>query len=203
MAPANSEVYVNDERKGSVGSSGRVVLSDIPAGRHILRVSKAGERDDERLIEVREGGQEQVIQAQLRAPLHGSHPSPSQGSPSSGHAQSSVMPGIVACSNCGSKFAEGVRFCGRCGSGRSIGECRRSGPIRAGCSNHLQPTPLLRTCGIILGRAGSGMTAHRRYQVHYKVRLRPAERFAADFTAYPANIDSAAAGTHASGSSSR
>src|SRR6476660_1292854 len=73
MAPANSEVYVNDERKGSVGSSGRVVLSDIPAGRHILRVSKAGERDDERLIEVREGGQEQVIQAQLRSPM--SHPS--------------------------------------------------------------------------------------------------------------------------------
>ena len=66
MAPANAEVYVNDERKGSVGSSGRVVLTDIPAGQHILRVSKAGERDDERVIEIREGGQEQVIQAQLR-----------------------------------------------------------------------------------------------------------------------------------------
>ena len=118
LAPVNSEVYVNDERKGSIGSSGRVVLTDIPAGQHILRVSKAGERDDERLIEVRSGANEQVIQAQLR-PVHGaaSQSSPSQGSSSSGSPQSSVMPGIVACSNCGSRFAEGVRFCGRCGSG--------------------------------------------------------------------------------------
>ncbi len=118
LAPINSEVYVNDERKGSIGSSGRVVLTDIPAGQHILRVSKAGERDDERLIEVRPGASEQVIQAQLR-PVHGtaSQPSSSQGASSSGSPQSSVMPGIVACSNCGSRFADGVRFCGRCGSG--------------------------------------------------------------------------------------
>ena len=47
LAPVAAEVYIDDERKGSVGSSGRVVLSDIPAGQHILRVSKAGERDDE------------------------------------------------------------------------------------------------------------------------------------------------------------
>jgi serine/threonine-protein kinase len=118
LAPANAEVYVNDERKASVGSSGRVVLSDIPPGEHILRVSKAGERDDERVIEIREGGVEQVIQAQLRT-LHGqgSQPSPSQGSGTGGSPISSLMPGIVACSNCGSRFAEGVKFCGRCGSG--------------------------------------------------------------------------------------
>ena len=118
MAPLGAEVYVNDERKGSVGSSGRVVLTDIPAGQHILRVSKAGERDDERLIEIREGANEQVIQAQLRT-RHGasSQPTSSQGASSSGSPQSSVMPGIVACANCGSRFAEGVRFCGRCGSG--------------------------------------------------------------------------------------
>ena len=118
LAPANSEVYVNDERKGSIGSSGRVVLTDIPAGQHILRVSKAGERDDERLIEVREGANEQVIQAQLRT-RHGasSQPTSSQGASSGGAIHSSVMPGIVACSNCGSRFADGVRFCGRCGSG--------------------------------------------------------------------------------------
>ena len=118
LAPVNAEVYVNDERKGSIGSSGRVVLTDIPAGQHILRVSKAGEKDDERVIEVRAGANEQVIQAQLR-PVQGtaSQPSPSQGASSSGSPQSSVMPGIVACSNCGSRFAEGVRFCGKCGSG--------------------------------------------------------------------------------------
>jgi serine/threonine protein kinase len=115
MAPVASEVYIDDERKGSVGSSGRVVLSDVPIGKHILRVSKAGERDDERVIEIREGANEQVIQAQLRPPRAGSQPSPSQGSSSSG-VHSSVMPGIVACTKCGSRFAEGARFCGRCGN---------------------------------------------------------------------------------------
>ncbi len=118
LAPINAEVYVDDERKGSVGSSGRVVLTDIPAGQHILRVSKAGERDDERVIEIRAEANEQVIQAQLRT-VHGSgsQPSSSQGVSTGGSPQSSVMPGIVACSNCHSRFAKGVKFCGRCGSG--------------------------------------------------------------------------------------
>ena len=86
-----------------------------PAGQHILRVSRAGERDDERVIEVREGGDVQVIQATLKT-KHGaqSQPTSSQGMGSSGVA-SSLMPGIVACNQCGSKFAEGVQFCGRCG----------------------------------------------------------------------------------------
>ena len=133
MAPNGSEVYVNDERKASVGSSGRVVLTDIPAGQHILRVSKAGERDDERVIEIQAGGNEQVIQAQLRT-LHGSssQPSSSQGSSSMGSPTSSLMPGIVACSNCNSRFAEGVKFCGRCGGGSfvmvSAGETQSSFP---------------------------------------------------------------------------
>ena len=116
MAPLGAEVYVNDERKGSVGSSGRVVLTDIPAGQHVLRVSKPGERDDERVIEIREGANEQVIQAQLRT-VHGTSSQPSSSQGSGGGIHSSVMPGIVACSNCGTRFAEGVRFCGRCGSG--------------------------------------------------------------------------------------
>lgn len=115
MAPAGAEVYIDDERKGSVGRSGRVILSGVPPGQHILRVSKPGERDDERVIEVREGGDEQVIQAQLRTPREaGSQPSPSQGASSSG--DSSLMPGIVACTQCHARFAEGVKFCGRCGN---------------------------------------------------------------------------------------
>ncbi|PYS98119.1 MAG: hypothetical protein DMF63_17465 [Acidobacteria bacterium] len=119
LAPVAAEVYVDDERKGSVGRSGRVVLTDIPAGQHILRVSKPGEKDDERVIEIREAAGEQVIQAQLRTVRqHGSQSTPSQGSGSSG-IHSSVMPGIVACANCHSRFAEGVKFCGRCG-GRSF-----------------------------------------------------------------------------------
>jgi eukaryotic-like serine/threonine-protein kinase len=116
LAPVGAEVYINDERKGSIGSSGRLVLTTVPAGQHILRVSKPGEKDDERVIELREGGEEQVIQAQLK-PTRGnsSQPSPSQIS-QSGAAQSSIMPGIVACSNCQARFAEGVKFCGRCGN---------------------------------------------------------------------------------------
>ncbi len=119
LAPDNAEVYVNDERKGSVGSSGRLVLSTVPAGQHVLRVSKPGEKDDERVIEVREGADEQVIQAQLK-PIreNKSQPSPSQ-SGTSAAPQSSVIPGIVACTNCQARFAEGVKFCGRCG-GRSF-----------------------------------------------------------------------------------
>ena len=116
LGPVESEVYVDDERKGSIGRSGRVVLTDVPVGQHVLRVSKLGEKDDERVIEIREGANEQVIQAQLRSYRDaGSQPSPSQGSGSSG-VHPSLMPGIVACTNCSARFAEGVKFCGRCGS---------------------------------------------------------------------------------------
>ena len=119
LAPVNAEVYVDDERKGSVGSSGKLILTTVPAGQHVLRVSKLGERDDERVIEIRESEGEQVIQAQLK-PTRGasaSQPSSSEaGGNSSGAAQSSVMPGIVACTNCGARFAEGVKFCGKCGN---------------------------------------------------------------------------------------
>ena len=117
LGPVSAEVYVDDERRASVGSSGKVVLTDIPPGRHILRVSKPGERDDERVIEIRDDAAEQVIQAQLRA-MHPSHPSHAGSSAGGSSADNqSVIPGIVACSNCGSRFAEGVRFCGRCGGG--------------------------------------------------------------------------------------
>ncbi len=116
LAPEGAEVYVNDERKGSIGSSGRLVLTTVPMGQHILRVSKPGEKDDERVIEIREGANEQVIQAQLKQIRNqGSQPSPSDAGASSA-GRSSLMPGIVACTNCGSKFAEGVKFCGRCGN---------------------------------------------------------------------------------------
>lgn len=155
LAPVAAEVYVDDERKGSVGSSGRVVLSNIPPGQHILRVAKAGERDDERVIEIREGASEQVIQAHLRTKADmGSNPSPSQGSSSSG-IHSSVMPGIVACSNCNSRFAEGVKFCGRCGNRSfvlvSAGESPNSFPCPR-CSNLLpEQSRFCGRCGLSIG----------------------------------------------------
>ena len=160
LAPVAAEVYIDDERKGSVGSSGRVVLSDIPAGQHILRVSKAGERDDERVIEIREGANEQVIQAQLKTIAEaGSNPSPSAGSSSSG-VHSSLIPGIVACSNCNSRFAEGVKFCGRCGNRSFImvspGESPASFPCPR-CSNVLPE--FSRFCGRCGLSIGPGTTA--------------------------------------------
>ena len=153
LAPVGAEVYVNDERKGSIGSSGKLVLTNIPAGQHILRVSKSGEKDDERVIELREGGQEQVIQAQLKA-LHGtaSQPSPSQSS-QSGVAQSSIMPGIVACTNCQARFAEGVKFCGRCGNRSftvvSAGVNSKSYTVCPRCSTQLpQNSKFCGRCGM-------------------------------------------------------
>ncbi|HEX8921954.1 MAG TPA: serine/threonine-protein kinase, partial [Pyrinomonadaceae bacterium] len=40
MAPVGAEVYVDDERHGSIGRSGRVILKSIAPGRHVLRVSR-------------------------------------------------------------------------------------------------------------------------------------------------------------------
>src|SRR5258705_10882095 len=65
MAPSGAEVYVDDERCGSVGRSGRVILTSVPPGRHVLRVSRSGEPDDERVIELRDDIAEQIIQAQF------------------------------------------------------------------------------------------------------------------------------------------
>ncbi|MGB7203673.1 MAG: protein kinase [Pyrinomonadaceae bacterium] len=152
LGPLGAEVYVDDERRASVGSSGRVVLNDVPPGRHVLRVSKAGDRDDERVIEIREGANEQVIQAQLR-PVHGasaggSQPSPSRGASTGGSARGSVMPGIVACANCGSRYADGVRFCGRCGGGRFAPVSAANLAITYPCPRCAAPLPAnSRFCG--------------------------------------------------------
>lgn len=174
LAPVGAEVYVNDERKGSIGSSGRVVLTEIPAGQHILRVSKAGERDDERVIEIRPDTGEQVIQAQLRT-RHGSQPSSSQGS-SSGSPISSLMPGIVACANCGSRFAEGVRFCGRCGGGNfsmiSSGESASTYP----CPRCAVPLPQnSRFCGRCGLNITPAMLQHKSVPPSFVAQSNPAQ----------------------------
>jgi len=116
MAPTGAEVYVDDERHGSIGRSGRVILKSIPPGKHVLRVAHAGDEDDERVIEIRADAEEQIIQAQFKS-------APSSGlSPSRGGSLGSVAgatistPGVVACTKCGSRFAAGAKFCGRCGN---------------------------------------------------------------------------------------
>jgi Double zinc ribbon len=117
MAPVGAEVYVDDERYGTVGRSGRLVLTTIAPGRHVLRVARTGDQDDERVIEIRPDSSEQIIQAQLRAAATGgSQISPSRGGASSiGSGPPSSIPGVVMCTQCGSRFASGVKFCGRCG----------------------------------------------------------------------------------------
>src|SRR5882672_2878277 len=116
MAPMGAEVYVDDERHGSIGRSGRVILKSIPPGKHVLRVAHSGDQDDERIIEIRPDADEQIIQAQFKS-------APSSGlSPSQGGSLGSVSgvalnaPAVVACTKCGSRFAAGTKFCGRCGN---------------------------------------------------------------------------------------
>jgi len=116
MAPQGAEVYVDDERQGSVGRSGRIILNSILPGRHLLRVAKPGESEDEREIEIRPDGSEQIIQAQLRPLERGIH---SHGS-SSGLRSTAGSQSGVACSACGSSYSGNVRFCGRCGGTRFV-----------------------------------------------------------------------------------
>jgi serine/threonine-protein kinase len=196
LAPVGAEVYVNDERKGSIGSSGKLVLSTIPAGQHILRVSKTGEKDDERVIELREGGQEQVIQAQLK-PIHGtaSQPSPSQ-SGQSGMTQSSIMPGIVACTNCQARFAEGVKFCGRCGNRSftvvSAGVNSKSYTVCPRCSTQLpENSKFCGRCGMNFTQQTNNKTAqsHGFYTGGIQPQPQPVQRVCRKCGAsYPPNI---------------
>lgn len=117
MAPSGSEVYVDDERQGSVGRSGRVILSSIPPGQHVLRVARLGEPDDERVIEIRPDGAEQIIQAQFKSAASSDHLTPSRGG-SLDSRTGSISPnlGIVLCTKCQARFAAGIKFCGRCGN---------------------------------------------------------------------------------------
>jgi serine/threonine protein kinase len=114
VAPQGAEVYVDDERRGSIGRSGRLILSSIPPGQHVMRVARAGEQDDERLIEINPDPSEQIIQVQLKSVS--APPSKGSGAGSSGiTGPSSILPSIVMCGQCSSRFAAGVKFCGRCG----------------------------------------------------------------------------------------
>jgi RNA polymerase subunit RPABC4/transcription elongation factor Spt4 len=117
MAPAGAEVYVDDERYGSVGRSGRVILTSLAPGQHVLRVSKSGESDDERVIEIRSDIAEQIIEAQLKIGVSSNQLTPSRGgSLDSQHGVPSTTLVVVMCTKCHSRFAEGVKYCGRCGN---------------------------------------------------------------------------------------
>src|SRR6185369_1759624 len=117
MAPSGAEVYVDDERYGSVGRSGRVILTSLAPGQHVLRVAKSGEPDDERVIEIRSDVAEQIIEAQLKIGVSSNQLTPSRGgSLDSKHGGHSTTLVVVMCTKCHSRYAEGVKFCGRCGN---------------------------------------------------------------------------------------
>ena len=156
MAPSGAEVYVDDERYGSVGRSGRVILTSLAPGQHVLRVSKSGEPDDERVIEIRSDIAEQIIEAQLKIGTSSNQLSPSRGgSLDSKHGAHSVTLVVVMCTRCHSRFAEGVKFCGRCGN-------TTFQPV----SGELQPEPLRAapaSGGITCARCGQTYAAATRF----------------------------------------
>lgn len=148
VAPQGAEVYVDDERHGSIGRSGRLILSSIPPGRHILRVARAGEQDDERVIQINPDPSEQIIQVQLK-PMATPSSQGSQPGSSGITGPSSVMPGIVMCAQCSARFAAGVKFCGRCG-GTIFLPVTDHAPASAPPAGN-QPQP---------GQAGASIAAH-------------------------------------------
>jgi NADH pyrophosphatase NudC (nudix superfamily) len=147
MAPQGSEVYVDDERHGSIGRSGRVILNSIPPGQHVLRVARTGEVDDERVIEIRPDGVEQIIQAQFKSAPSSEQLTPSQGGSLGSRAGGTVeTPRVVACTSCGSRFAEGIRFCGRCG-GQSFMFVKDDDKMIGGLSGSVSaPAPTIVAC---------------------------------------------------------
>src|SRR5918993_708359 len=79
MAPSGAEVYVDDERHGSVGRSGRVILTSLAPGKHVLRVAMSGAPDDERVIEIRSDIAEQIIETELKIGASNNQLTPSRG----------------------------------------------------------------------------------------------------------------------------
>lgn len=147
MAPKGSEVYVDDERHGSIGRSGRVILNSIPPGQHVLRVARSGEVDDERVIEIRPDGIEQIIQAQFKSQPSSEQLTPSRGGSLDSRAGGSAeTPRVVACASCGSRFAEGIKFCGRCGSTTFIFVNDDPEIIRGMSSRAAWPSPATIAC---------------------------------------------------------
>jgi rRNA maturation endonuclease Nob1 len=176
MAPSGAEVYLDDERYGSVGRSGRVILTSLAPGQHVLRVSKSGEADDERVIEIRSDIAEQIIEAQLKLGATSNQLTPSRGGSldSKLGGQSSTLV-VVMCTKCQSRFAEGVKFCGRCGN-TTFQPASDTSPLSlpgtaAGVTcprcrqNYLANTKFCGRCGIPIGNASLDWRAPKPVEV--------------------------------------
>lgn len=152
-APSGAEVYVDDERYGSVGRSGRMILTSLAPGKHVLRVAMSGAPDDERVIEIRSDIAEQIIETHLKIGVSDNQLSPSRGgSLDSRHGANSTTLVVVMCTRCHSRFAEGVKFCGRCGNTtfQPVG----SGVMCPRCGHsYAANTKFCGRCGIPIGTA--------------------------------------------------
>jgi hypothetical protein len=134
-----------------------LILSSIPPGRHVLRVARAGEQDDERVIEINPDPSEQIIQALLKPSTAGASRGSQAGS-SGINGPASVLPGIVMCAQCGGRFAAGVKFCGRCGGtiflpvsgGAAEGGAERAAPVNPSGAVHAAPSGevVCQRCGV-------------------------------------------------------
>jgi serine/threonine protein kinase len=181
VAPSGAEVYVDDERCGSVGRSGRVILTSLAPGQHVLRVAKSGEVDDERVIEIRQDVAEQIIDAQGKTGVSSNQLTPSRGgSLDSKHGANSTTLAVVMCTKCNSRFADGVKFCGRCGNTtfEPVASERNTAPLsspnisapgRVACPRCRQSYPATTKfcgrCGIPIGTSSLDWRAPRPVEV--------------------------------------
>ena len=142
MAP--TERRFMSTTSGTGVSDARAIDSvDDSPGQHVLRIALGNDQDDERVIEIRSDAEEQIIQAQFK-------PAATSGlSPSKGGSLGSVSgvdiktPGIVACTKCGSRFAAGAKFCGRCGNTAFEMVTGSTGPLHQPPAQRIAPTPSL------------------------------------------------------------
>jgi serine/threonine protein kinase/thiol-disulfide isomerase/thioredoxin len=114
MGPTGAKIFLDDERSGSIGRSGRVILKSFPLGQHVLRVTLAGHEAFETVVETTTDSGDQVVQTRLvPARTPGAMATPEAFSADVGDSSSPV---VIACPGCGSRFAVGTKLCGRCGS---------------------------------------------------------------------------------------
>jgi predicted amidophosphoribosyltransferase len=138
-------------------------------------VAKSGEPDDERVIEIRSDIAEQIIEAQLKIGVSSNQLSPSRGgSLDSKHGAHSTTLAVVMCTKCQSRFAEGVKFCGRCGNtifepvtgGLQASPAPPNGVICPRCRHeYAAGTKFCGRCGIPIGAAALDWRAPKPVEV--------------------------------------
>ncbi|MGA2629249.1 MAG: PEGA domain-containing protein [Terriglobia bacterium] len=92
VTPGGAEVYVDDEPMGTTSQAGRLKLTQLQPGQHIVRVSLAGYRDHEESVELTAGQTSQMAATLEQAP-------PPAAAGSQAGALSSATPPVAASSS--------------------------------------------------------------------------------------------------------